>query len=281
MWVGHPRFRLSAALAGVDESFDCGGNILGDRGSLGGEGWDEPGVGSEDVGDDGDFSVAGVVAAADADGGDLELGGEVAGDFGEDAFEDDAETAGFLDDEGALVEVLDFAVGAALLFVAAFFEDSLGEHAEVTQDRDAIGNDGADFLRLSDSTFQFDRFSTGFDEKAGIAEGFLGGGVAVDGQVGNEERGVGASGGGGGVVEHVLHGDVGRVRVAEDDHAQGITDEEEVRARFVEEAGGGVVVGGERGDGRAGRLALSEGVGFLRTSHERGDHRFCRARGRI
>ena len=210
---------LGAALAGVDVSFDCGGNILGDRGTLGGEGWDEPGVRSEDIGDDGDFSVAGMVSTADADGGNVELGGELSGNFGKDAFEDDAETAGFLESEGALAEVLDFAVGAALLFVAAFFEDPLGEHAEVTQNRDAIGNDGADFIRLSDSTFQFDRFSTGLNEETGIGEGFLGGGVAVDWQVGYEQCGVGASGRGGGVVEHVLHGDVGRIRIAEDDHA--------------------------------------------------------------
>jgi hypothetical protein len=45
-------------------------SFVGDRIRLGfGEGRDEPRVGTEQVGDHGDLAIAGVVAAADADGG--------------------------------------------------------------------------------------------------------------------------------------------------------------------------------------------------------------------
>ena len=56
------------------------------------------------------------------------------------------------------------------------------------------------------------------------------------------------------VVQHLVHGDGQRVFVAEHDHGEGVADEDEVDAGFVDQAGGGVVVGGERGDGLA--LAL-------------------------
>ncbi len=279
--VGNPLSLLGAALSVLDVGMDGGGDVGGDGGAGDGEGGDEPGVGADDVGEDGDFSIAGVIAAADADGGDVEGGGEVAGHGGEDAFEDDAEAAGGLESEGALVEGFDFVVGLALLFVAAFLENALGEHAEVAEDGDAGSDHGADLVGLADAAFEFDGLGAGLDEALGVVEGFGGGGVAVDGEVGDEEGAGGAPGGGGGMVEHVLHGDVGGVRVAEDDHAEGVADEDEIEAGFVEETGGGVVVGGEGRDGRAGGFPVTEGGCFLRTGHGREDHRVWRAGGRI
>src|SRR5688572_24638891 len=45
-----------------------------------------------------------------------------------------------------------------------------------------------------------------------------------------------------------LHGDGGGVGITEDDHADGIADEEDRDADFVEETGHRKIVGGERGD---------------------------------
>ena len=218
---------------------------------MGGEGWDEPGVGSDNVGEDGNFSIAGMIAAADADGGDVEGFGEGCRDGGDDAFENDGKAAGILKGQGAFMEGLNFVFGLALLFVSALFEDALGEHAEVAEDGDAVVENGADLVGLADAAFQFDGFGADGGEASGVGEGLLWGGVAVDGEVCDDE-GLGcAPGGGGGVVEHVLHVDMGGVGKAEDDHAEGIADEDEVDASFIEESGCRVVVGGERRDGEA------------------------------
>lgn len=61
----------------------------GDVGVGGGERWDKPWVGADEVGDHRDFAIAGVFSAADADGGDVEGCGELGGGGGDDAFEND------------------------------------------------------------------------------------------------------------------------------------------------------------------------------------------------
>ena len=81
----------------------------------------------------------------------------------------------------------------------------------------------------------------------------------------DEGSGLGA-GYGGDVVTHVSHGDVCGIGVAEDDHAEGIADEQDIDAAFVKQPRAGVIVGGEGGDfGFA--FAGGDGVGFLRGTH--------------
>lgn len=55
-------------------------------------------------------------------------------------------------------------------------------------------------------------------------------------------------GGGANMMFHVGHGDMGRVRITENDHAEGIADQEEGDAGFVEQSGEGIIVRGEGGD---------------------------------
>lgn len=161
-------------------------------------------------------------------------------------------------------DLRNFLRGAAFLFVSAFDFDPLREHAEVADHGDASLDDGGDFFGLVEAAFEFDSFGTGFDEFLGVGEGGGGIGVGIDGEVGDEEGVFGTTGGGGGVVEHVVESDVGGVGEAEDDHPEGVANEEEVEAGFVEEAGGGVIVGGEGGDGRMAKADLSgaEELGF-------------------
>ena len=60
------------------------------------------------------------------------------------------------------------------------------------------------------------------------------------------------------VVEHLLHRDGDRRVVAEDDHAEGVADEEDVDAGGFEEAGRGVVVAGHHDDALAALLLRLE-----------------------
>ena len=76
------------------------------------------------------------------------------------------------------------------------------------------------FFDLANAAFQFDGFSSGFHESARIHDRFFGGGVGVDGQVAEEEGVLATAGGGGGVVQHVLHGDVSGVGKSQHHHPQ-------------------------------------------------------------
>jgi hypothetical protein len=51
-------------------------------------------------------------------------------------------------------------------------------------------------------------------------------------------------------MEHVLHGHAQRVRIAEDHHAEGVADEDDVGAGGVGDLAAGVVVRGEHPDAR-------------------------------
>ena len=99
-----------------------------------------------------------------------------------------------------------------------------------------------------------------FDEADGIGDSVVPGGViAAEGHVGDEKGAGETAADGAGVMEHLVDGDGEGVGVAEDGHGEGVADEDEVDAGGVEQARGGVVVGGERGDGGAGEFALAEG----------------------
>jgi hypothetical protein len=93
------------------------------------------------------------------------------------------------------------------------------------------------------------------DERA-----YLGGGglVASEGEIPDEERARGAPGDGAAVVEHEVerHGERGVVAV--DDHGGGVSDEADVDPGGVNVDGGGVVVGGDDGDGLPAAVLAAE-----------------------
>ena len=93
--------------------------------------------------------------------------------------------------------------------------------------------------------------------------------IAAEGHICDDQRATDGAADGAGVVEHLVHGDGEGVFMAEDDHGERVADEEQVDSSFVDQAGAGVVVGGERGDGLA--LALHFG--------ERGHGDFCHGEG--
>ena len=90
----------------------------------------------------------------------------------------------------------------------------------------------------------------------------------MDRQIADDESLRLGAGDGGHVVQHVIERDVGGVRKPEHHHAQRIADQQDVHAAFIEQAGGRVIVGGERGD-RASAFAGPQGFGFLKGGHGR------------
>ena len=216
-------------------------------GVLAREFWREPGKEADEIMGDEHLAVAGC-AGADADGGDLQRGADSRGDVSFHEFEDDGECARFFNRKRVGGEGVGGLGCFAFELVAAFFADALREHAEVGHDGDAVCDDVGDTRGVACAAFEFHGVRAGGDEAAGVGDGLVGRVVAGEGEVGDDKRALRAAGDGGGVMEHVLHGDVGGVGEAEDDHAEGIADEEDVDAAFVEQPRGRVVVGGEDGE---------------------------------
>ena len=114
--------------------------------------------------------------------------------------------------------------------------------------------------QLDARPFDLDGFSAGFFHKANGVGHALGDRavIAAEGHVGHDQRAMHGAAHGARVVQHLVHGDGKRVFVAEDHHGQRVADKDEVDAGLVHQARGGVVVGGERGDGLALALHLAE-----------------------
>ena len=108
--------------------------------------------------------------------------------------------------------------------------------------------------------FDLDGFSAGFFDKADGVGDALGDRavIAAEGHVGHHQRATHGAAHGARVVQHLVHGDGERVFVAEDHHGQRVADKDEIDAGLVDQPRGGVVVGGERGDGLALALHLAE-----------------------
>lgn len=220
--AGAPCGRPSGGGRGVDGGdvfADGGGEGCGELGAGGGEFRAEPGEESDEVVEDEDLTVASVTAA-DADGGDGEVAGDFGGEAGQDNFENGGEGSGFLDGVGVAAESVGLGRGASFDLVASFFEDVLGEHADVGEDGDARGGEGADLRGDGLAAFDFHADGPGFDDAASVLQGVCGGVVSGDGKVRDDGGAGGAAGDGAGVAEHVVEGHVGGVGVSEHDHAE-------------------------------------------------------------
>jgi hypothetical protein len=210
--------------------------------------WGEPGEQADQIMGDEDLTVA-IGAGSDSDGRNGDGAGDFTGDEGGDEFEDDGEGACI--GEGVRIgeEGLMFGFSPAFDVVAPFEEDVLGEHAEMSEEGDSLGDDGADGIEEGAAAFGLDGLGAGSGEASGIGKGEVGGEATTVGQIGGEQSGGLGARGGADMMFHIRHGDVGGIGVTENDHAEGVADQEEWDAGFVEQAGEGIIVGCEGGDG--------------------------------
>jgi hypothetical protein len=224
---------------------DCGGDDFAEVCVLAGEFWRSVEGEAEEVVGDEDLAVA-VGAGADSDRGDLEFAGDLRGEFAGDGFKDDGEGACRLDGVGVAEELFGGVGGLTLDAEAAEGVDGLGREADVSHNGNFGFGEAGDELETALAAFDFDSFGAGFlDEADGVAEGFGDVGViGAEGHVGDDEGVLCAAADSAGVVDHFVEGDGEGVVVAEDDHTEGITDEEDVNASLVGEARSRVVVGG-------------------------------------
>ena len=109
------------------------------------------------------------------------------------------------------------------------------------------------------ATLSLDRLGAGVDEPLGRLDGLCRSFVSLKRQVGGDEAVRLGPGHGADVVLHFFERHVRGVRVAEDDHPQGVADEQQRHPGGVEQPGHGEVVRGQRCD-RLAALALEDGL---------------------
>jgi len=170
------------------------------------------------------------------------------GDIGLNEFENYGEGTGGFDGEGIVEEFGGVGGGLPFYLVSAFFADALGEHTDVSHDGNVVSGEGGDLRGVRGPAFEFDGIGAGGEKALGMGDGLIWGGVSIDGEIGDDHSVFGSAGNGGGVVDDVIDGDIGGIWKAEHHHAERIADEENIDTCFVEEASGGVIVGGEDGE---------------------------------
>ena len=125
-----------------------------------------------------------------------------------------------MEGEGAFENGRKLLLGFAFLFVTAFFQNSLWQHAVVTDDGDAVLNDCTYFFELTYATFEFDHIGACLHKRLGCGECLGRRVVAIDRHIADDEGAVDTTRDGSGVVGHHFQGDMSGVWEAEHNHAE-------------------------------------------------------------
>ncbi len=155
-------------------------------------------------------------------------------------------------------ETLSISDGFSFDVVSTLLENTLGKHAKVADERDAIGENGLNGREALAASFDFNEVGTGFAEPAGVLNGQRGSGATAGRKVGGDQRLRHPARHGTGVVNHIRHRNLRGVGMAQHDHAKRVAHQEKIKPAIVKEAGGGVIVGRERSKATARCLSLAE-----------------------
>jgi len=198
--------------------------------------------------------------AADADGGHLQPFRDQSSELRRDGLQHQAETAGLLQQQGVFVDAFGSLGAAPHRGEAPELVDALRRQPQVTHHRDAGGDDGPDGLQALAPALQLDGVHQAFLQEApGVAHGFLGVDlVAHEGHIADQEGVFRPARHRPAVVDHVCHGDLQGVLVAQHHHAQRVAHQDGVDTHLVERRGGGVVVRRQHGDGFAALFLLQQ-----------------------
>jgi len=164
------------------------------------------------------------------------------------AFEHQGEAAGVLQGLGLGEQPGGGRGGAPLDLEAAELGQALGGEPDVALDRDAGPDHGAHGLDVA-CALDLDRPGAAVGQQAhcvghGLFHRDL---VGAEGHVGHDQGAAGGRSHRPGVMEHLLHGHGQGVGAAEDDHGQGVADQDHVRAGLFHQPGRWEVVGGDHG----------------------------------
>ena len=194
---------------------------------------------------------------ADADGRDVQSGGDALRYLGGDAFQDHGKGARRFQGERVFHQVMDGRDRFALNPVSAHAVDGLRGKPKVPHDRDLRVREPFHQVETARSAFDFHCLGAGFLEEARcVGDPFRRAHlVGAEGHIGDHHRVLDRAAYGAGVKQHLVHGDGEGVFIAHDHHGKRIPNQDEVDPGFVHQPRSGVVVGSQGHDGGA--------VGFL------------------
>mmetsp|Transcript_4487 Transcript_4487/g.7432 ORF Transcript_4487/g.7432 Transcript_4487/m.7432 type:complete len:333 (-) Transcript_4487:322-1320(-) len=225
-----------------------GRHALANRGELAGEARHLTIVQTEQVVKDLHLPV-GSDARADADCRDRQLLREQLGHGRGDHLQHDCEAAGRLEGLRVGQEPARFLGGATLHAVPAELRVRLRREADVPHHRDARAHEGLDLGQHAHPALKLHHVGAPLlDEAHAVTGRLFRGEIAPKRHVRHHQRALGAARRRRRVVDHLLHGDRGRVLVAEDDHAEGVADEDDVDAGAIGRLRAWVVVGRHHAD---------------------------------
>ena len=228
-----------------------------------GEFWPEPREKPDEIVEDENVSVT-ILAAANPDCRARDGFCDFSRERGMDEFQHEGLRSCFVEGLGVGNQAVGLGVAFAFDAVAAFLDDSLGKHSEVADDGDSVGDNGLEHPEDFAAALDFHKVRTGLAEEAGVFHREFRRGATPCGKIGSDECFFRPTGYGTRVVNHVGHGHLGGVGLAEDDHAERIADEQKIEPTAIEQTRGRVVVGGQPGEAPASGFGCAKrcGCGF-------------------
>lgn len=196
--------------------------------------------------------AAGLVAGADADGGDAQSVGDLSRNVRRDTFQNDGKRPGILDGLCVFQQVHGLVQGVSLDAKATERVLPLRCEADVCDQGDTRGGDLLDGRCHLGSAFELDTLHPALlDHANGTFQRLLGTDfVGTHGKIADRKRSVDGPADGSSRHDHLVESDLGRVGHAERDHGERITDQDHIHSSFLGHQGRGEVVGRQHGYGR-------------------------------
>lgn len=207
-----------------------------------------------------------ILAAADANGRARDGFCDFCRKRGMDEFENDGFRAGLIEGFGIGQEAIGLGVALALDVVAAFLDDPLRKHAEVANHANLLGDDGSKHREDFRAALDFDKIRTGLAQKAGVYHRELRRGATPGRKVGGDECIFRPTGHGTRVVDHVGHGYLRGIGLAENDHPERIADEQKIKSAAIKQTRRRVVVGCQPREAAAGGFGCADRSRFHREA---------------
>ena len=190
-----------------------------------------------------------VHARADADSGNREAGGDPGGHVFRDAFEHDRERAGLLDGLSVGEQSSRRLFVPPLQLIPPEDVDGLRGQAQVSDDRDAGGDQRLDLGANLRPTFELHRRRSLLQEPPGVPQCVhrprL---IGEERQVHGDERPPDSSDHGAGVMDHVLQRHREGRFIPQDHHPQRIAHQHHVHPGLVHQAGSRIIIGSDHDD---------------------------------
>jgi len=228
---------------GLSDEFLHGGTERGGQIGLGlHKGGAEPRLQSEEVGGDQDLTIA-TRSAPDSNGWDVQIIAYLFRKFRLKQFQDEGTATRPLEGVGVIHQRHGFGLGFPLAMIPSLLSDMLGQHPQMSDHFNSTRGKVVDDFR--EGALQFNGIGARLHELPCAHKRLIGSVIGVrweiDGHWGSRNTPANSLE----VVDHLPQCHLDRILLTQNYHSKGVSHQNQINSRFVEETGGGVVVGGQ------------------------------------